>query len=94
MNQSFKIAISKGDFSKIDYESVNEYIKNSKDEMVLKGKKLTGSWIASIATKINEYEGVNYTMIGKNGRINRLRKLKSSKFFTATGILDFCLNIF
>ena len=51
MNQSFKIAISKGDFAKIDNGSVNEYIKNSKDEMVLKGKKLTGSQIAIIAQK-------------------------------------------
>ena len=86
MIQTFKIAISKSDFEKIDNESVNEYIKNSMGDMVLKGKKLTGCWISSISKQINEYEGTQFTMIGKNGRINRIKKQETSKFFTGTGI--------
>ena len=54
MIQSFKTAISKSDFEKIDNESVNEYIKNSMDDMVLKGKNFTGWWSSSISKQINE----------------------------------------
>ena len=65
MNKSFKIAISRLDFEKLDEESSNEFIKNSEGVMVLKGKKLTGKWITSIASKINEFEGTSFLMIGK-----------------------------
>ena len=85
MNANFKIALSRDDFSKLDRESVPEYIKNSWNEMVLKRTKLTGTWISKIAAKINEYEGHNYAIIGKNGRINRVKKQETAKFYNATG---------
>ena len=81
----FNIAIDRKDFNKLDEESVDEYSKNSSNALILKGKKLTGTWITCIAKKINEYEGTNYSMLGKNGRINRQKKQITTRFFSGYG---------
>ena len=73
------------DFEKMEDGSKDEYIKNSCDELVLKCKALKGTWVSCISKKINEYENTNYSMIGKNGRINRNKKRGTAKFFTGNG---------
>ena len=83
----FSIAISRSEFQKMDNESVDEYTKNSAGVMVFKGKKLTGTWINCVATKINEYEGNSYSILGKNGRINRQKKQITTRFFSGNGEL-------
>ena len=77
---NFKIAIDKSDFTRIDEESVPERIKNAEEELVLKGMKLTDTWITAISAKINDYEGNNYRMIGRNGRIKRMKQQLASNF--------------
>ena len=60
----FKIAIGKADFEVLDTTSVDEFIKNSKGVQVLKGKKLTGTWITCFSKQICDYEGKNFMIIG------------------------------
>ena len=74
MNE-FIVAIAKSDFENTEEEAWDEFIKNSNDELIFKCRALKGTWISSIAKKINEYENKNFSMIGKNGRINCNKKV-------------------
>jgi hypothetical protein len=61
----FTIAINASDFTRMEEESKDEIIVNAAKQPVVKGKILRGTWITPILKKINEFEGKDYSMIGK-----------------------------
>jgi hypothetical protein len=81
----FQIAITKAEFTKMQDESVPDYNKNARGENVFKCRNLRGDWMNCIKKKINEFEGTNYPIIDKNGRMNPEKKTIRAKYFSATG---------
>ena len=84
MNE-YTIAIDKYEFDRMENEARDEYVKNANNDLILKCRALKGTWIETIAAKINEFENTSFSMLGKNGRINRNKKQGSAKFFTGNG---------
>ena len=75
----------KAELTKMLDESVQDYNKNAQGENVFKCRNLRGDWMTCIRKKINEFEGTNYPIIGKNGRMNPDTKTNRAKYFSATG---------
>ena len=69
---TFKIAITRAELSKMEEESIPDYNKNALGENIYKCQKLRGDWMNCIRKKINEFEGTNYSIIGKFYQISVL----------------------
>ena len=61
----FQIAISRAELAKMEVESVPDYNKNALGENVFKCRNLRSDCMSCIRKQINEYEGTNYSIIGK-----------------------------